>query len=119
MVLMDCRQNYLLNLRIIYDPALSLYCIYSTVVHLVPYQAITLLAEKIHLIGISTVLKFILTQSVEILPFDETFAYSGSAGFIRSFNPKKAGSFDPISQPGGGWIPPPPRISAAEGRKIM
>ena len=25
------------------------------------------------------------------------------------FNPKKAGSFDPISQPrGGGWIPPPP-----------
>ena len=36
------------------------------------------------------------------------------------FNPKEAGSFDPISQPGGGgWIPPPPRISAAERRKIM
>ena len=29
-------------------------------------------------------LQFILTQSVEILPFDETFSYSGSAGFIRA-----------------------------------
>ena len=35
-------------------------------------------------------------------------------------NPKKAGSFDPISQPGGGVdSTPPPRISAAERRKIM
>ena len=36
-------------------------------------------------------------------------------------NPKKAGSFDSISQPGGGGVVRfhPPRISAAERRKIM
>ena len=36
-----------------------------------------------------------------------------------TFNPKGAGSFDPISQPGGGGgqIPPPPRISPFERRK--
>ena len=38
-----------------------------------------------------------------------------------TINPKKAGSFDPISQlgGGGGFHPPPPRISAAERQKIM
>ena len=37
-------------------------------------------------------------------------------------NRKEAGSFDPISQPGGGGeadSAPPPRISAAERRKIL
>ena len=40
---------------------------------------------------------------------------------VVSFNPKEAGSFDPISQPGGGIPPPPPApwISAAERRKIL
>ena len=33
------------------------------------------IAEEIHLIGISTVLNLILTQSVEINLFDESFTY--------------------------------------------
>ena len=42
--------------------------------------------------------------------------------FFLPLNPKKAGSFDPISQPGGGGggvDSTRPRISAAERRKIM
>ena len=43
--------------------------------------------------------------------------YSSSSLCI---NPKEAGSFDPISQPGGGGADSaPPRISAAERRKIL
>ena len=37
-------------------------------------------AEKINLIGILTVLEFILAQSGEIFPFAETFTYSESGG---------------------------------------
>ena len=36
-----------------------------------------------------------------------------------SFNPKEAGSFDPISQPGGVDSTPPPRISAAERQHFL
>ena len=36
---------------------------------------------------------------------------------LVNINPKKAGSFDPISQPGGGWDPHPP--SDAECGKII
>ena len=32
---------------------------------------------------------------------------------------KKPGLLTPSHSRGGGWIPPPPRISAAERRKIM
>ena len=40
---------------------------------------------------------------------------------VCSFNPKKAGSFDPISQPEGGWIPlpPPPLGSRPRSDKIF
>ena len=42
------------------------------------------IAEKIHLTGILIVLKFILTQSVEICTFLMRPSPTGSAGFIRS-----------------------------------
>ena len=36
----------------------------------------------------------------------------------RAFNPKRAGLFGPISQPGGGRIPPPPKTSETDRRNI-
>ena len=49
----------------------------------VPHRTLHI-AEEIHLIGISTVLKFILTQSVEIFTFWWVFRLVKSAGFVRS-----------------------------------
>ena len=37
---------------------------------------------------------------------------------LSSFNPKRAGLFGPISQPGGGGFRPPPKISETDWRNI-
>ena len=40
------------------------------------------------------------------------------SNLLKIINPKRAGLFGPISQPGGGRIPPPPKISETDWRNI-